>query len=97
MPKELESNPKYATAIQNLKINAAERLVSHFDVYSTLMDLLNWPSQQEFERPADLKQRSISLFRNISAERTCEEVKFNHFISKPFQLKCVFLFLIVFI
>lgn len=63
----------YSTALKNLRENAANRLVTHFDVHATLMDVLRWPAEEEFDQPQK-PNRSLSLFRPISLDRTCSEV-----------------------
>ncbi|XP_015905104.1 uncharacterized protein [Parasteatoda tepidariorum] len=57
---------KYPKLIRNLRINE-NRLSTPFDIYSTLMTILdsNVPIQ------GDLSHRSISLFSEISQDRTC--------------------------
>uniref|UniRef100_A0A1A9UXB8 DUF229 domain-containing protein n=1 Tax=Glossina austeni TaxID=7395 RepID=A0A1A9UXB8_GLOAU len=76
LPKWFES--KYPEAIKNMRINA-NRLTTHFDVYATMLDLidLEYISDVSIQnRIIELTKksrmpRSISLFLPISDRRTC--------------------------
>uniref|UniRef100_A0A0K0EB62 Sulfatase N-terminal domain-containing protein n=1 Tax=Strongyloides stercoralis TaxID=6248 RepID=A0A0K0EB62_STRER len=66
---------KFKKAEENIRYNK-NRLTSNFDIYETLLDIvnitrLNGMNEQEFS-----KERGLSLFRNkISPNRTCFEAK----------------------
>ncbi|GFR68549.1 hypothetical protein ElyMa_002023900 [Elysia marginata] len=60
---------KYPDAMRVLNINQ-DRLTTHFDVYETLMDLLYF---QGVTGNGTIKQRGISLFKEIPRERTCAQ------------------------
>ena len=59
---------KYPDIYTTLKKNT-ERLMSPFDVHETLKSVLHYSGTQ----PGDVKQRGISFFREIPAERTCAD------------------------
>ncbi|KAK0413603.1 hypothetical protein QR680_006898 [Steinernema hermaphroditum] len=71
LPEEFRESEKGKTAYENLK-NNAHRLSTPFDIYSTLWDVLKWPSNQALAKMQPLDRRSLSLFRPIPPERTCE-------------------------
>ncbi|XP_063447885.1 uncharacterized protein LOC134727434 [Mytilus trossulus] len=54
---------KYSNHVTNLKTNS-RRLTTHFDMFYTLLDLLNLDKQGPVKR-------GISLFREIPRDRTC--------------------------
>ncbi|XP_063447884.1 uncharacterized protein LOC134727433 [Mytilus trossulus] len=56
---------KYSNHMTNLKTNS-RRLTTHFDMFYTLLDLLN------LDKKGPVK-RGISLFREIPRDRTCED------------------------
>uniref|UniRef100_A0A914W1I4 DUF229 domain containing protein n=1 Tax=Plectus sambesii TaxID=2011161 RepID=A0A914W1I4_9BILA len=56
----------------NLKANA-QRLTTPFDIHATLMDILSWPTDEQLAVTGKVEQRSLSLWRPIPLERTCEE------------------------
>ncbi|CAD5118659.1 unnamed protein product [Dimorphilus gyrociliatus] len=65
IPDEFQKlHPK---ALEILKGNA-ERLTTPFDVYSTLLDILNYKP----DMPNPTNQRSLSLLRPIPKDRNCE-------------------------
>ena len=71
LPPKLRSHP----AFNNLKENA-NRLTSPFDIYSTLLDILeldNIPEKEFNVIPTHPLKRSLSLLRPIPRDRTCEE------------------------
>ncbi|XP_071034753.1 uncharacterized protein [Parasteatoda tepidariorum] len=57
---------QYPKMVKNLKINE-NRLVTPFDIYSTLMTILDPDIPEE----GDISSRSISVFSEIPQERTC--------------------------
>ncbi|GFS12410.1 hypothetical protein ElyMa_006696800 [Elysia marginata] len=61
---------KYPKLIKTLQMNQ-KRLASHFDVYETLKDLLNFKKEIFNKEPGKLTERGISLFRVVPLERTC--------------------------
>lgn len=91
MPPELKTDSKFTKAFQNLKINAVNRLVSHFDMHSTLMELLNWTDSKPIYE-GSIKKRSLSVFHEIPANRTCDDVNYftilnlNIFVIKVYLL-----------
>jgi hypothetical protein len=60
---------KYPKAIENLKKNI-HRLSTPFDIHSTLLSLLDMNRTTD-----DPKQRNISLFNVIPAQRTCHDLQ----------------------
>lgn len=58
---------KYPQLYRNLRSNS-ERLTTPFDVYETLKDILYFDGK---DRPAELTERGISLFREIPEMRSC--------------------------
>jgi hypothetical protein len=80
LPKRFKQ--KYPLAVRNLKRNT-RRLTTHFDIFETLKDLTNLDgnvlsNENIKSRALDLKDRErnlprgISLFLEISGERSCE-------------------------
>ncbi|KAH7710969.1 hypothetical protein AAVH_21733 [Aphelenchoides avenae] len=73
MPEKFRESEKGSRAFWNLKKNA-NRLTSPFDIYSTLVDVIRWPTADELSTPEDVaKDRSLSLFRDIPESRTCAQ------------------------
>uniref|UniRef100_A0A1I7Y327 DUF229 domain-containing protein n=1 Tax=Steinernema glaseri TaxID=37863 RepID=A0A1I7Y327_9BILA len=72
LPQKFRESEKGRKAYQNLMTNA-DRLSSPFDIYSTLMDVLHWPSEEQLSEPQDTKKRSLSLFRPIPESRSCDQ------------------------
>ena len=64
-PKWFEK--KYPKLMRTLKINQ-DRLATHFDVYETIKDLFYFQGKTG---NGTVKQRGISLFKEIPRERTC--------------------------
>ncbi|XP_054744572.1 uncharacterized protein LOC129248994 [Anastrepha obliqua] len=70
---------KYAEAVANLEINS-KRLTTFFDVYETILDVLNLKnlrpsniqSRAKELRDSDIMPRGISLFLPVPETRTCE-------------------------
>ena len=58
---------KYPEAVKNFKINT-QRLTTPFDIHETLVDILNYSGAQS---TGSLKNRGISLFKEIPSSRTC--------------------------
>lgn len=58
----------YPDAYRNLKTNV-HRLTTPFDVYATLREMINFTGTDL----GDVKQRGISLFKEIPKQRTCIE------------------------
>ncbi|VDK48667.1 unnamed protein product, partial [Gongylonema pulchrum] len=54
-----------------LPITCCITLTTPFDIHSTLMDILHWPSVEEQKTVGQLSKRSLSLFRPIPSNRTC--------------------------
>ncbi len=70
LPKQFRED-KGQLAFENLR-NNSKRLSTPFDIYSTLVDILHWPSNNDLKTIPDADhQRSISLWRPIPASRTC--------------------------
>jgi len=63
---------KYSDEINTLKKNI-HRLTTPFDIYSTLLSLINMKKHNSTINYS-LKQRNISLFNLIPAERTCDDI-----------------------
>lgn len=63
---------RYKRAYYNLAKNT-RRLSTPFDLHETLVDLLNPLEVLEQNLSTDKKSRGVSLFREISEERTCEQ------------------------
>ena len=61
---------KYPELMSTLEINR-NRLSSHFDVHETLRDLMYL--KEGARKAGTVKERGISLFREIPKERTCAE------------------------
>ena len=59
---------KYPQAIKNLRINT-QRLTTPFDIYETFKDFL----QYDGAGVGDVKQRGISLFKEIPLSRSCKD------------------------
>ena len=55
---------------RNLQINA-HRLTTPFDIYATLVDILDF-SERKNLRVSSSPRRSMSLLREISVDRTCD-------------------------
>lgn len=64
---------KYPDAIKILEKNI-HRLTTPFDIHSTLLSLLDM-KKVDYTINHPLKQRNISLFNLIPAERTCDDLK----------------------
>ncbi|KAH8334131.1 hypothetical protein KR059_006910 [Drosophila kikkawai] len=74
-------NDRYPQAIANLRLNA-RRLTTPFDVYSTMLSLMNLGKLEadqvqrqaaELDEPDSTMPRGISLFLPVPAARTCEQ------------------------
>ena len=71
LPSRFEQ--KYKSEYETLKINA-NKLSTPMDIYHTLMDLVNMESSEDDEVvKIDDNDRSSSLFKYISANRSCYE------------------------
>jgi hypothetical protein len=64
---------KYPRAVDALRTNV-NRLTTPFDVYATLLSLLNM-NKASSTNNIDVTQRAISLFNVIPAQRTCDHLK----------------------
>jgi hypothetical protein len=64
---------KYPQAIQILKKNIP-RLTTPFDIHSTLLSLMNM-KKVNYRNSHSIKQRNISLFNLIPAQRTCDDLE----------------------
>lgn len=64
---------KYPHAINALRTNI-NRLTTPFDVYATLLSLLNINTMNS-TNDVNVTQRAISLFNVIPAQRTCDHIK----------------------
>lgn len=69
-PKEFKS--KYPQAINNLQKNIF-RLTTPFDIYSTLLSLINM-NQINYTMHHRVQQRNISLFNLVPTQRTCDDI-----------------------
>uniref|UniRef100_A0A0N5A724 Rhoptry neck protein 2 n=1 Tax=Parastrongyloides trichosuri TaxID=131310 RepID=A0A0N5A724_PARTI len=66
---------KFKKAEENIRYNK-NRLTSNFDIYETLLDIVNITRLEVMEQQTYSKERGLSLFRNrISINRTCYESK----------------------
>ncbi|CEF71356.1 Protein of unknown function DUF229 family and Alkaline phosphatase-like, alpha/beta/alpha domain and Alkaline-phosphatase-like, core domain-containing protein [Strongyloides ratti] len=66
---------KYKKAEENIRYNK-NRLTSNFDIYETLLDMVNITRLNDMNEQEFSKDRGLSLFRNkISPNRTCYEAK----------------------
>lgn len=73
LPEKFRESGNGSRAFANLKKNA-NRLTSPFDIHATLADVIRWPTAEELSTPQDAaKDRSLSLFRDIPASRTCSQ------------------------
>ncbi len=63
---------KYPQAIEILQKNIP-RLTTPFDIHSTLLSLMNM-KKVDYTKHHSIKQRNISLFNLIPAERTCDDL-----------------------
>lgn len=70
LPKKFRETEKGRIAYENLKANK-DRLSTPFDIHATLLNILNWPDNEMLQKPNDLRERSMSLFRPIPLSRTC--------------------------
>jgi hypothetical protein len=64
---------KYPSAVNALRTNA-DRFTTPFDVYATLLSLLDM-NKASSTNNANVPQRSISLFKVIPAQRTCDHIR----------------------
>jgi hypothetical protein len=64
---------KYPNAIKTLQKNI-HRLTTPFDIHSTLLSLINMNHHTYKKNTAHVKQRNISLFNLIPAQRTCDDL-----------------------
>ncbi|GFN76602.1 hypothetical protein PoB_000310800 [Plakobranchus ocellatus] len=62
---------KYPAIVRNLQINS-KRLTTPFDVYETVKDILYFDG---VAKKGDIRNRGISMLREIPAERTCEHAQ----------------------
>ncbi|VDM44229.1 unnamed protein product [Toxocara canis] len=72
LPKWFRQSERGRTAWLNLQ-NNKNRLATPFDIHSTLIDVLHWPSQKELLKEGNIHKRSISLFRRIPLARSCAQ------------------------
>ncbi|KAK7083891.1 hypothetical protein SK128_009527, partial [Halocaridina rubra] len=63
---------KYPQAIANLRSNT-RRLTSNFDIYVTLLDIVNQAYADPAKSAPVIPQRGLSLFKLVPANRTCED------------------------
>jgi hypothetical protein len=75
LPEKIRNTPSGSLAYKNLLQNA-NRITSPFDIYATLQDVLVWPDESELSSIILPLSRSMSLFRPIPEDRTCEQVLF---------------------
>lgn len=61
---------RYPVQWRNLRLNE-RRLVTPFDIYATLREVLNFTG--DVPREANVSERGISLFAQVPPERTCED------------------------
>lgn len=64
---------KYNKIGENLRSNT-EKLVTHFDIYETLKDLL-YPYEIEYDGPVKNEQKAYSLFNKIPESRGCQSAE----------------------
>lgn len=57
----------------NLKANK-DKLSTPFDIHATIMNILHLPTKKELTSVQDATKRSLSLFKEIPADRTCDQV-----------------------
>uniref|UniRef100_A0A914CD67 DUF229 domain containing protein n=1 Tax=Acrobeloides nanus TaxID=290746 RepID=A0A914CD67_9BILA len=72
LPEKIRNTPSGSLAYKNLLQNA-NRITSPFDIYATLQDVLVWPDESELSSVILPLSRSMSLFRPIPDDRTCEQ------------------------
>lgn len=72
LPPEFRQTERGALMYKNLKTNA-NRLSTPFDVHATLMNILKLPSTDELSMVQSSSKRSLSLFTEIPASRSCEQ------------------------
>ncbi|XP_013392406.1 uncharacterized protein LOC106160369 [Lingula anatina] len=67
---------KYPQMVKNLRTNS-QRLTTPFDIYETLMDLLYFSDDVSHKSRSWglIKDRGVSLFREIPENRTCEKAE----------------------
>lgn len=63
---------RYKRQYNNLITNSKHRLLTHFDIYETLVDLLPSAKFGAFRSSMDIKEPGSSLFSDIQVTRTCE-------------------------
>lgn len=82
LPPALRTDSRFKTAYDNLVINAENRLLSHFDMYTSLKNVLHWPIEEKLKTVQDPVKdgRSLSIFREIPLSRTCDQVIFKYSI-----------------
>ena len=67
---------KFPNAAHALRVNAAERLTSPFDVHATLLSILNVLNKGQDTEPKHSELvRGMSLFSEIPPQRTCSDAK----------------------
>ena len=77
MPRSFQE--KYPNEMRNLRLNS-RKLTTPFDIHETLKHLLNFHqpnplSSQSINSAKEKPERGISLFKYISANRSCEDVQ----------------------
>uniref|UniRef100_A0A0K0EVC8 START domain-containing protein n=1 Tax=Strongyloides venezuelensis TaxID=75913 RepID=A0A0K0EVC8_STRVS len=66
---------RFKKAEENIRYNK-NRLISNFDIYETLLDIVNITRLKSMEEQKFSKERGLSILRNkISSNRTCYEAK----------------------
>ncbi|KAI1709196.1 hypothetical protein Ddc_13969 [Ditylenchus destructor] len=75
LPSNVRSNPRFKSAIENIRLNSRDRLSSPFDLHPTLLDIIRLPKPETMETPhsAGANVRSMSMFREIPQSRNCAE------------------------
>ena len=70
--KILLTNFRRKVQYDKCKYHYANKLTTSMDIYHTLVDLINMESNKETPKLDD-NERSKSLFKSISSDRTCKE------------------------
>uniref|UniRef100_A0AC35U521 Sulfatase domain-containing protein n=1 Tax=Rhabditophanes sp. KR3021 TaxID=114890 RepID=A0AC35U521_9BILA len=66
---------QYKEAVQNLRYNK-NRLTSNFDIYETILDIVDTNRLKNMHKDEVSKEKGMSLFRNqISVDRNCFDAK----------------------
>lgn len=73
LPEKFKQTEIGRLMYENLKKNKG-RLSTPFDIHATLMNILHLPTKQELMTVQDASKRSLSLFKQLPEDRTCDQV-----------------------